>query len=120
MCIRDSEKHDDYKNELNRWLDYIFDTQNSYYLITAKNFRKKWFIPLLCSLSYTTIYKRRTGSYKTSFNNGFIAVSYTHLDVYKRQILDHELNQMLMRVVLMHVIVHLFYILMYRNYLMPN
>ena len=78
------EKHDDYKNELNRWLDYIFDTQNSYYLITAKNFRKKWFIPLLCSLSYTTIYKRRTGSYKTSFNNGFIEGMNNKIKLIKR------------------------------------
>ena len=35
------EKHSDYKRELNRWLDYIFDTHNSYYQATAKNFKKE-------------------------------------------------------------------------------
>lgn len=78
------EKHNDYKKELNRWLDYIFDTQNSYYQITAKNFRKRWFIPLLCSLSYTTIYKRRNKSYRTSFNNGFIEGMNNKIKLVKR------------------------------------
>ena len=78
------EKHNDYKKELNSWLDYIFDTHNSYYQITAKNFRKKWFIPLLCSLSYTVEYKRRDRTYKTSFNNGFIEGMNNKIKLIKR------------------------------------
>lgn len=79
------EKHNDYKRELNRWLDYIFDTHNSYYQITAKNFRKKWFIPLLCSLSYTTECKRRNRSYRTNFNNVFIEGMNNKIKLIKRK-----------------------------------
>ena len=78
------EKHNDYKRELNKWLNYIFDTHNSYYHITAKNFRKKWFIPLLYSLSYTTQYKRRYKFYRTSFNNGFIEGMNNKIKLIKR------------------------------------
>lgn len=78
------EKHNDYKRELNKWLDYIFDTHNRYYQVTAKNFRKKWFIPLLCSLSYTTKYKRRDKFYRTSFNNGFIEGMNNKIKLIKR------------------------------------
>lgn len=63
------EKHNNCKDELNRQLDNIFDTRNSYYEITTKNFRKNWFMPLVNSLSYTIKYKRENRSYKTSYNN---------------------------------------------------
>lgn len=78
------EKYNDYKKELNRWLDYIFDTHNSCYQVSAKNFRKKCFIPLLCPLSYTTKYKRRDRSYRTSFNNGFIEGMNNKIKLIKR------------------------------------
>lgn len=78
------EKHDDYKKELSRWLDYIFDTHNSYYQITTKNFRRKWFVSLLCSLSYTTEYKRTDRSYRTSLNNGFIEGMNNKIKLIKR------------------------------------
>ena len=70
--------------KLNSWLDYIFDTHNHYYQITAKNFRKKWFIPLLCSLSYTVEYRRKDRTYKTSFNNGFIEEMNNKIKLIKR------------------------------------
>ena len=35
------EKHNDYKKELNKLLDHIFETDNIYYLSSAKNIRKK-------------------------------------------------------------------------------
>ena len=64
--------HLDYKKELNNWLDYIFNTENKYYMTTAKNLRKNWFMPILRSLTYRAKYKRNGKYYYTSFNNGFI------------------------------------------------
>ena len=64
--------HLDYKKELNNWLDYIFNTENKYYMTTAKNLRKNWFMPILRSLTYKAKYKRNGKYYYTSFNNGFI------------------------------------------------
>ncbi len=62
----------DYKQVLNDWLNYIFETKNKYFLKTVKNFRKNWFLPILRSLSYTARYRRKGKIYETSFNNGFV------------------------------------------------
>ena len=67
-----NEPHNDYKKALNDWLDHIFKTENHYYMTTAKNFRKNWFMPILRSLTYTTYYTRKNKKIKTCFNNGFI------------------------------------------------
>ena len=52
------EPSSDYKGALNEWLDYIFETKNSFYMVTAKNFRKNWFLPILRSLTYKAKYIR--------------------------------------------------------------
>ena len=64
--------HNDYKKELNDWLDNIFNTENKYYMTTAKNIRKNWFMPIVKSLTYKAKYIRNGKYYYTSFNNGFI------------------------------------------------
>lgn len=64
--------HHDYKKELNDWLDNIFNTENKYYMTTAKNIRKNWFMPIVRSLTYKAKYIRNGKYYYTSFNNGFI------------------------------------------------
>ena len=50
------EPHNSYKDILNEWLDDIFDTKNEYYLSTAKNIRKRWFMPIIRSLTYNAYY----------------------------------------------------------------
>jgi len=64
--------HSDYKKEMNDWLDHIFSTENKYYITTAKNIRKNWFMPIVRSLTYKAKYIRNGKYYYTSFNNGFI------------------------------------------------
>lgn len=64
--------HKDYKKEMNDWLDHIFNTENKYYIATAKNIRKNWFMPIVRSLTYKAKYIRNRKYYYTSFNNGFI------------------------------------------------
>lgn len=66
------EPHSSYKDILNEWLDNIFDTKNEYYLSTAKNIRKKWFMPIIRLLTYNAYYTRGQVRYKTCFNNGYI------------------------------------------------
>lgn len=66
------ENHNNYKQELNDWLDEIFSRDNKYFIAAATDIRKKWFIPLLRSLKYKAKYKRNGKAYITSFNNGFI------------------------------------------------
>lgn len=66
------EPHSSYKDILNEWLDDIFDTKNEYYLSTAKNIRKRWFMPIIRSLTYNAYYIRGQARYKTCFNNGYI------------------------------------------------
>ena len=96
------EDHDDYKKELNEWIDNIFETENTYYEATAKNFRKNWFIPLLCSLSYKVTYKRNNTSYETSYNNGFIEGMNNKIKLVKRNAYGFKYFENLRKRVLMH------------------
>ncbi|WRK55804.1 transposase [Coprobacillaceae bacterium CR2/5/TPMF4] len=50
----------------------MFDTKNEYYLSTAKNIRKRWFMSIIRSLTYNAYYIRGQARYKTCFNNGYI------------------------------------------------
>ena len=67
-----NKPNSDYKKSLNNWLNNIFDTNNQYYMTTARNFRKKWFLPILRSLTYTVYSIRNGKTIRTCFNNGFI------------------------------------------------
>ena len=60
-------RHKDYKSELNKWLDHIFDTNNTYYLSSAKNIRKNWFLPVLRSLTFTATYIRKNKKYNKKY-----------------------------------------------------
>lgn len=97
------EKHSNYKEELNTWLDHIFSTKNSFFEITAKNFRKNWFMPLVCSLSYTVRYKRGNRSYKTSYNNGFIEGMNNKIKLIKRNAHGFRYFDNLRKRILMHL-----------------
>lgn len=66
------EPCDDYKKGLNEWLDHIFDSGNSYYMATAKNIRRNWFMPIYYSLDLKATYTRKGKTYTTSYNNGCI------------------------------------------------
>lgn len=78
------ERHNNYKEELNSWLDYIFETNNRYYIAYARNIRKNWFVPILKSLTYHATYIRNGIKYKTSFNNGFIESMNNKVKIVKR------------------------------------
>ena len=78
------ERKDDYKIELKKWINNILETKNEYYESTARNFKKNWFIPLLCSLSYKVTYKRNGKYYETSYNNGFIEGMNNKIKLIKR------------------------------------
>ena len=97
------EKHNNCKDELNRRLDNIFDTRNSYYEITTKNFRKNWFMPLVNSLSYTIKYKRENRSYKTSYNNWFIEGMNNKIKLIKRNAHGFRYFDNLRKRILMHL-----------------
>ena len=97
------KKHSNYKEELNTWLDHIFSTKNSFFEITAKNFRKNWFMPLVCSLSYTVRYKRGNRSYKTSYNNGFIEGMNNKIKLIKRNAHGFRYFDNLRKRILMHL-----------------
>ena len=66
------EPHSSYKDILNEWFEYIFDTKNEHYVSIAKSIRKRWFMPIIKSLTYNAYYIRGQVRYKTCFNNGYI------------------------------------------------
>ena len=66
------EPHSSYKDILNEWFEYIFDTKNEHYVSIAKSIRKRWFMPIIRSLTYNAYYIRGQVRYKTCFNNGYI------------------------------------------------
>lgn len=82
-----------YKEELNRQLDNIFETNNAFDLSTAKNFRKKWFMPILSSLTFTTNYIRKGKTLKTCFNNGFIESMNNMAKLVKRNTYEYRCFQ---------------------------
>lgn len=97
------EKHKDYKEELNRWLDHIFKTNNTYYLSSAKNIRKNWFMPILRSLTFTATYIRKNKKYKTSFNNGFIESMNNKVKLVKRNAYGYRYFDNLRKRILLHL-----------------
>ena len=97
------EKHSDYKKELNKLLDDIFETENIYYLSSAKNIRKKWFMPILRSLTYQAIYIRNNKKYKTSFNNGFIESMNNKVKLVKRNAYGYRYFYNLRKRILLHL-----------------
>ncbi|MEG0452978.1 MAG: transposase, partial [Coprobacillus sp.] len=101
-----NEPQNDYKKEFNSWLDYIFDTKNEYYLSTAKNFRKKWFLPIIRSLTYTTYYIRNHKKIKTCFNNGFIESMNNKLKLVKRNAYGYRYFQNFRKRILLHLGFH--------------
>ena len=66
------QPHSSYKDILNEWFEYIFDTKNEHYVSIAKSIRKRWFMPIIRSLTYNAYYIRGQVRYKTCFNNGYI------------------------------------------------
>ena len=78
------EPQSDYKKELNKILDHIFDTKNEYYTGSAKNIRKNWFMPILNSLTMQARYRRKGKEYFTSFNNGFVECMNNQVKLVKR------------------------------------
>lgn len=97
------EDHEDYRKELNKWLDYIFKTQNRYYEVTAKNFRKNWFMAMVHSLSDKTTYIRHGKCYKTSYNNGFIEGMNNKIKVLKRNAHGFRYFENLRKRIFMHL-----------------
>ena len=97
------ERHKDYKSELNKWLDHIFDTNNTYYLSSAKNIRKNWFLPVLKSLTFTATYIRKNKKYKTSFNNGFIESMNNKVKLVKRNAYGYRYFDNLRKRILLHL-----------------
>lgn len=96
-------RHKDYKSELNKWLDHIFDTNNTYYLSSAKNIRKNWFLPVLKSLTFTATYIRKNKKYKTSFNNGFIESMNNKVKLVKRNAYGYRYFDNLRKRILLHL-----------------
>lgn len=97
------EKHSDYKKELNNLLDHIFHTKNTYYLSSAKNIRKNWFMPILRSLTYQATYIRNGKKYKTSFNNGFIESMNNKVKLVKRNAYGYRYFYNLRKRILLHL-----------------
>ena len=60
------EPHSSYKDILNEWFEYIFDTKNEHYVSIAKSIRKRWFMPIIRSLTYNAYYIRGQVRYKVS------------------------------------------------------
>lgn len=96
-------RHKDYKSELNKWLDHIFDTNNTYYLSSAKNIRKNWFLPVLRSLTFKATYIRKNKKYKTSFNNGFIESMNNKVKLVKRNAYGYRYFDNLRKRILLHL-----------------
>ncbi len=97
------EPSNDYKKLLNEWLDNIFDTKNIFYMKTAKNFRKNWFMPILRSLTYKASYIRNGKRYYTSFNNGFIESMNNKVKLVKRNAYGYRYFQNLRKRILLHL-----------------
>lgn len=97
------EEHDDYKKELNDWLDHIFETKNKYFLSSAKNIRKNWFLPILRSLTEKATYKRNNRTYTTSFNNGFIESMNNKVKLVKRNAYGYRYFYNLRKRILLHL-----------------
>lgn len=98
-----NKPNSDYKKSLNEWLDNIFDTNNPYYMTTAKNFRNKWFLPILRSLTYTAYYIRNGKTIKTCFNNGFIESMNNKVKLVKRNAYGYRYFQNLRKRILLHL-----------------
>lgn len=98
-----NKPNSDYKKALNQWLDNIFDTNNQYYMTTAKNFRKKWFLPILRSLTYTAYYIRNGRKIRTCFNNGFIESMNNKVKLVKRNAYGYRYFQNLRKRILLHL-----------------
>ena len=97
------EKHNDYKKELNNWLNHIFETNNTYFISSAKNIRKNWFVPILKSLTYKAIYVRNDKTYETSFNNGFIESMNNKVKLVKRNAYGYRYFYNLRKRILLHL-----------------
>ena len=98
-----NEPHNDYKQELNDWLDHIFTIKNKHFLGSAKNFRKNWFLPILRSLTYKTTYIRHNKTYQTSLNNGFIESMNNKVKLVKRNAFGFSKFESLRKRILMHL-----------------
>lgn len=97
------EKHNDYKKELNNWLNHIFETNNTYFISSAKNIRKNWFVPILKSLTYKAVYVRNGKTYETSFNNGFIESMNNKVKLVKRNTYGYRYFYNLRKRILLHL-----------------
>ena len=97
------EKHDDKKKELNDFLDSIFEKQNEYYLSSAKNIRRNWFMPVLRSLTFVAKYNRNNKVYKTSFNNGCIESMNNKVKLVKRNAYGYRYFHNLRKRILLHL-----------------
>ena len=70
---------------------------------TARNFRKNWFMSLICSLSYSVTYKRGNKKYKTSYNNAFVQRINNKIKLIKRNGQSFRYFHNLRKRILMHL-----------------
>jgi transposase len=98
-----NEPCQDYKEELNRWIDNILDTKNEFYMVTAKNFRKNWFMPILRSLTYKAKFIRKGKTYYTSFNNGYIESMNNVVKLVKRNAHGYRYFENLRKRIILHL-----------------
>ena len=97
------EKHKDKKSTLNDFLDEIFKSGNIYFIASAKNIRKNWFMPILRSLTYKARYIRNNKIYETSFNNGFIESMNNKVKLVKRNAYGYRYFHNLRKRILLHL-----------------
>lgn len=97
------ERHNDYRKELNDWLNHIFETDNKYFISSAKSIRRNWFVPILKSLTYEAFYVREGRTYKTSFNNGFIESMNNKVKLVKRNAYGYRYFHNLRKRILLHL-----------------
>ena len=88
---------------MNNWLNHIFETNNTYFISSAKNIRKNWFVPILKSLTYKAIYVRNDKTYETSFNNGFIECMNNKVKLVKRNAYGYRYFYNLRKRILLHL-----------------
>lgn len=89
----------DYKAALNEWIDSTLNTKNSFFSESAKNFRNRWFDPILRDAYYC----RNNKKYKTSYNNGFVESMNNKVKLVKRNAFGYKYFNNLRKRILLHL-----------------
>lgn len=98
-----NEPHNDFKKELNDWIDHIFETNNTHFIATVKNFRSNWFQPILKSLTFKAALIRKGKRIITGFNNGFIESMNNKIKLVKRNAYGYKYFYNLRKRILLHL-----------------